>query len=61
MKQHPEPIDLSKLTGESSELPLMVLELEGGNEEQSSPHQEETSKRWAARFATASDKRAPVR
>jgi len=61
MKHYPEPIILSKVAAESSELASMILELEGANEKESSQHQDETSKQWAARFTTASEKRAPLR
>jgi len=56
MKQlHKDLIDLSKLARDSSELPSMLRELEGTDEEESS------SKRWAARFPAFSQKEAPLR
>ena len=50
-----ELIDLSKLARDSSELPSMLRELEGTDEEELS------SKRWAARFPAFSRKEAPRR
>ena len=56
MKQlNKELIDLSKLARDSSELPSMLGELEGTEEEESS------SKRWVIRFPAFSQKEAPRR
>ena len=52
---HKDLIDLSKLARESSELPSMLRELEGTDEEELS------STRWAARFPAFSQKEAPLR
>ena len=54
-KSNKELIDLSKLARDSSELPSMLSELEGTEEEESS------SKRWAIRFPAFSQKEAPRR
>ena len=48
-------IDLSKLARDSSELPAMLRELAGKEEEESS------SKRWTVRFPAFSQKEAPLR
>jgi len=56
MKQlNKELIDLSKLLSDSSELPAMVRELSGTDEEESS------SKLWTARFLAFSQKEASKR
>ena len=56
MKQlNKDLIDLSKLARDSSELPSMLRELEGSDEEELS------SKRWSVRFPAFSQKEAPVR
>jgi hypothetical protein len=57
MKQlHKDLIDLSKLARDSSELPSMLRDLEGGTDEE-----QLSSKRWAERFPAFSQKEAPLR
>ena len=57
MKQlHKDLIDLSKVARDSSELPSMLRDLEGGTDEE-----ELSSKRWADRFPAFSQKEAPLR
>jgi hypothetical protein len=56
MKQlNKDLIDLSKLARDSSELPSMLRELEGTDEE------ELPSKQWTVRFPAFSQKEAPRR
>ncbi len=50
-----ELIDLSKLARDSSDLPSMLQELTGTDEEES------PSKRWTVRFPAFSQKEAPQR